>query len=112
MRNFWALVFGSAIGTVAFFLTLLVLANHAPDAVLRAVRIILLAEPSDLDSLSSAAAVSILQQNGLGISADSYLGRITDFYAVVLQIAFAAFVLFGVVSFFAIRWQSNQLLRI
>ncbi|HEY9013268.1 MAG TPA: hypothetical protein VIN06_19875 [Devosia sp.] len=65
-----------------------------------------IADSTQLEKSTGRIAIDILQGQGLAISADSYLGRLTDFYSTVLQVSLAAFVLFGFVSYLAIRWQS------
>lgn len=97
---------GAFFGTIAFWTALAVVTSNSPTAVLKSYSSIVLADAGDLNIPGAKLAATVLQESGLGISADSYFGRITEFYGILLQVALAAFVLFGFFSFLAIRWQS------
>lgn len=108
MKSFFGSVVGAAFGTIAIWLCFFSLGETNPVAILEKYDLIIVDNKVRPRSDDAVSAIELLYRQGLAIPSDSLVSQVSNFYSAVLQISLAAFVLFGFLSFLAIRWQSIQ----
>ncbi len=107
MKNFWALFTGAFLGTLAFlFLATFFLGSPFEDWFNSAHAVV--SEPQKIE-LSEQEKVLLwrMLNNGSLVSTDSIISNVTNFYGILIQALIGIIAVFGVLSFFAIRWQSE-----
>lgn len=106
--NFVGIVTGCALGTCVF-LTIVIFVTGDPlkDWLESSLGLFVQRQPEVLDNLTREAAVAMVER-GLIITPDGLIGGITNLYGNMIQVLVGVFALFGILSFFAIRWQSIQ----
>ena len=108
MRQFLAAVLGWAIGSIVFLtLVVFVFGNPLRDWLGSTLGIFVERIPPDLEPQIWDAAAELLRR-GIIIPPDALIASITNFYGTLIQVLLGVFAVFGVLSFFAIRWQSTQ----
>ncbi len=103
-----ACIVGSAIGTFLFFLAgTLFLGDPAGDWFMSAHAVFVSEKAKDL-TFEQEFQLQNFVRNGIVITTDGLLSQITDFYGSIIQTLIGMFFVFGLISFFLLRWHSKR----
>lgn len=106
--HFCAAITGYALGTVIFLsIVVFILGSPLKDWLGSTLGLFIERNPNNLDTATWDAALDMMRQ-GIITTPDSLMSNVVSLYGNMIQILVGVFALFGILSFFSIRWQSIQ----
>jgi hypothetical protein len=109
-KLYLSILLGAAVGVFAFLIAaVLVLGDPAGDWFISAHAVLVGEKQRDL-SLDDQARLYHYMIEGVIVPTDGLISQIANFYGSIIQVLIGLFFVFGLVSFFVLRWHSKQFL--
>lgn len=110
-KTYFSLTLGAAAGVVIFLALVTFLVGDPLSDWFSSAHGVFVAEKEKELSFEQKLQLYELVRSGVIVTADGLLSHITSLYGNIIQALIGLFVIFGVLSFFGLRWHSKQLME-